>query len=174
MSRPQTVAIRRAGQADAGALRHLIAATIDACYPAAYPPRAVRFFKTFHSEEQVRARLRDGVTLVTDEAGRPIATGTLAGHDVFGVFVEPARQGRGWGRAIMAELERLAWADGHTEVDLSVSLPSRRFYEALGYEIVADRTIDVGEGQRLDYWEARKPLRPADGRDRRPVSDDAP
>jgi hypothetical protein len=43
-------------------------------------------------------------------------------------------------------------------VSLSVSLPSRRFYEALGYEIVEERSIDVGEGQRLDFWQAHKAL----------------
>ena len=45
-----------------------------------------------------------------------------------------------------------------SEVVLSVSLPSKRFYESLGFEIIEDRTIDVGEGQRLGYWEAKKTL----------------
>ena len=31
-------------------------------------------------------------------------------------------------------------------------------YESFGYEIVEDRSIDVGEGHRLDYWEAKKIL----------------
>jgi hypothetical protein len=43
-------------------------------------------------------------------------------------------------------------------VELSVSLPSRRFYENLGYELVEACSIDVGEGQRLDFWKARKML----------------
>jgi hypothetical protein len=43
-------------------------------------------------------------------------------------------------------------------VVLSVSLPSKGFYEALRYEILQEAHLDVGEGQRLDYWKARKVL----------------
>ncbi len=168
MDGSQTVVVRRAEERDAPALQRLIHETIDACYTAAYPPRAVEFFKTFHREEQIVERLRSGATLLAEEGDRAIATGSIVGHEILGVFVLPASQGRGWGRAIMAELEGLARADGHGEVSLSVSLPSRRFYETLGYEVVEERSIDVGEEQRLDYWEARKPLpRP---RQRRPTS----
>lgn len=55
----------------------------------------------------------------------------------------------------MQKLEEEAVTSGIREVVLSISLPSRRFYESLGYEIIEDHTIDVGAGQNLDYWEAK-------------------
>ena len=58
----------------------------------------------------------------------------------------------------MRELENEAKARGCTESELSVSLPSRGFYEGLGYEMLEECLIDVGEGQHLDFWKARKPL----------------
>jgi hypothetical protein len=76
-------------------LRGLMCETIDACYPAAYPPRAGRFFKAFHGERQIIERLRDGTTLLAEEAGQPIATGTIVGDEILGVFVRPTCQGRG-------------------------------------------------------------------------------
>jgi hypothetical protein len=58
----------------------------------------------------------------------------------------------------MQELERRAVAKGLTEIELSVSLPSRGFYEILGYQAIEDCDIDVGEGQRLCFWKAKKKL----------------
>jgi hypothetical protein len=58
----------------------------------------------------------------------------------------------------MHELEDRAKARGCTESELSVSLPSRGFYESLGYQMLEEGSIDVGEGQHLDFWKARKSL----------------
>ena len=58
----------------------------------------------------------------------------------------------------MERLEAAARAAGVTESVLSVSLPSKRFYEGLGYEIVEERSRHLGEGQRLDFWKAKKRL----------------
>ena len=60
----------------------------------------------------------------------------------------------------MQRLEDQARAEGVVESELSVSLPSLKFYQRLGYEIVEERSRDLGEGQRLDFWAARKTLTP--------------
>ena len=58
----------------------------------------------------------------------------------------------------MNALENEAGASGVTEIGLAVSLPSKRFYESLGYKIVEKKSADVGAGQRLDFWKAVKQL----------------
>jgi len=154
--------IRNFEPADLGAVHRLIQDTIDASYAAAYPPRAVAFFKAFHAEADILNRSRTGTVLVAEGSGGAlVATGSLVDGQIFGVFVRPDHQGAGLGRAVMRALEQAAVAAGQTEFVLSVSLPSRRFYERLGYEMVEPRSRDVGEGQRLDYWAARKSLTPA-------------
>ena len=60
----------------------------------------------------------------------------------------------------MQDLEEEARQRGVTETELSVSLPSKRFYEGLGYEMVEERSKDVGEGQQLNFWKAKKLLIP--------------
>jgi len=55
-------------------------------------------------------------------------------------------------------MPRIGKAKGFSEVTLSVSLPSRKFYENLEYEVLAECSLDVGEGHHLDYWPARKIL----------------
>jgi len=139
-------------------VRSLIHRTIDTCYPAAYPPRAVAFFKTFHSAEAIQERATAGHVVVVAEDDHIVATGAAVDGEITGVFVVPERQGEGLGSLVMDELEATSFLAGHRAVRLSVSLPSRGFYEGRGYHIIEDCSIDVGEGQLLEYWEAEKPL----------------
>ena len=158
MAEREVICIREFREDDAESIARLIHRTIDACYTDVYPRRAVEFFKRFHSRDGILERSRKGVILVAERNGNAIGTGAIVENEIYGVFVEPKMQGRGHGRAIMRVLETRAIAKGHREVVLSVSLPSRKFYEGLGYEILQEAHRDVGEGQRLDFWKARKLL----------------
>lgn len=143
---------------DAAAVHDLIGATIDACYPGHYSPRAVEFFKRFHSPEAITRRAEAGIVLVAEDGGGIVATGALVDGEIGTVFVLPRAQGAGVGAAMMGELERAAVRAGLRSVELDVSLPSRGFYERRGYRVIESRSIDVGEGETLDYWRAVKPL----------------
>ena len=158
MSKLHDAGIREFRESDLVPVRRLIHQTIDVCYSGVYPARAVQFFKEFHSEEKIMERHRNGNILVVEQDGNVIATGAIVGSDIFGVFVHPEFQHRGHGRVLMRELESRAKAKGCTESELSVSLPSRGFYESLGYEMLEECSTDVGEGQHLDFWKARKRL----------------
>ncbi len=150
--------IRPFGDADLGSLHRMICDTIDASYSGVYPVRAVQFFKEFHSEKRIMERAHAGEVLIIERGGSIVATGALVGNEILGVFVTLDNQGQGYGKTIMSELESRAKAKGLSEVVLSVSLPSRKFYENLQFEVLAERSIDVGEGQHLDYWPGRKTL----------------
>jgi len=153
------VALRGFRDTDGVAVHALIHRTIDACYPSAYPPRAVDFFKNFHSLEAIGNRASaDAVVVVEDDSGIVVATGACMGHEISGVFVAPEMQGNGLVALVMDELEAGVLAAGHRVARLDVSLPSRGFYERRGYVVVADRSIDLGGGQQLLYWEAEKSL----------------
>jgi GNAT superfamily N-acetyltransferase len=93
-------------------------------------------------------RLPTGLFLVGYVDGVPVATGAWRAHDpaepgyVFGdvelkrMYVIPAMQGRGYARAILAELERTARAEGHQRMVLTTGTPqvaANRFYLAGGY-----------------------------------------
>ncbi|MGV8080322.1 MAG: GNAT family N-acetyltransferase [Syntrophales bacterium] len=154
------IIIRPFHEAELPALHSMICDTIDASYSTAYPPRAVDFFKEHHSETRIAERSRKGevIVLIAEQDGSILATGSLVGSEIVGVFVRLDHQGRGFGKIIMDRLEGMATAKGLSEVGLSISLPSRMFYEHLGYEVHAERAIDVGEGQCLKYWQGRKAL----------------
>lgn len=157
----QNLTLRECRQSDVAAVRRLIHETIDRSYTGVYPPRALQSFREFHSEENIAERVRTGTVLVLEREGEIVATGSLVGNEICGVFVRASCQRCGYGRVVMRELEKRAEERGVEEVELSVSLPSRAFYEGLCYEITEECSMDVGEGQRLDYWRAKK--RPGKG-----------
>jgi putative acetyltransferase len=150
--------LRQFRESDLAPLARLIGETIAISYAEVYPPRAVEFFMDFHSEAKIADRGRAATTLVIEEKGELIATGSLVGSEILAVFVHPGWQKGGRGKALMQALENEAQANGITEIALSISLPSKRFYESLGYQVVEERSRDVGEGQRLDFWKAVKRL----------------
>ena len=150
--------IRQFSVSEVRAVCELIHHTIDVSYSPVYPPRAVQFFKEYHSETKIIERFTKGEIFVAQTDGKLIGTGTIVGVDIFGVFVHPDFQHHGLGKALMKELEEKAITNNINEVALNASLPSKRFYENLGYEIIEERTKDVGEGQQLRYWEAKKTL----------------
>jgi GNAT superfamily N-acetyltransferase len=158
------VKLRRSGSAEVSSIRRLIHATIDSSYVGVYPPRAVRYFKEFHSVDRIRERRAAGEVLVAEQDGRLVATGSIAGAEISGVFVIPPVQKHGVGGLIIDWLERDAELAGRGSVRLDVSLPSRGFYESRGYRLLESCSIDFGEGQRLDYWSAEKQLGVAPGR----------
>ncbi len=156
------IVIRPFREADMPAVHGMICDTIDASYSGIYPPRAVDFFKRHHSEERISERSGTGEVLVLAAKldGSILATGSLVGSEIVGVFVRRDRQGKGYGKTIMGRLEGMATAKGLPEIRLSISLPSRMFYQRLGYEALEERTMDVGEGQCLKYWVGKKALTP--------------
>jgi N-acetylglutamate synthase-like GNAT family acetyltransferase len=158
MRHSDDVSIRRFREPDLCQLVRLINETIGISYAEVYPPRAVQFLKDFHSEKKIADRSKTGTTLVIEENGELVATGSLVGGEIFAVFVLPRLQKGGRGKVLMKALENEARANGVMEIGLAILLPSRRFYESLDYNVVEEKSIDVREGQRLDFWKAVKQL----------------
>jgi len=150
--------IRLFHETDLEPLHEMICHTLCISYSGIYPARAVQFFKEHHSKKRIAERSAMGLVLIIERDGAILATGTLMENEIIAVFVYPNHQRQGYGRAIMTELEGRARTRGFSEVVLSISLPSRKFYEDLGYEVLAECALDVGEGQYLNYWPGRKSL----------------
>lgn len=152
------MSIRPVEPDDAQAVCDVIHATIDGIYTAIYPPRTVQFFKDFHSVDSIRERTLKGHVLVV--AADDVIVGTAASlkNRIFGMFVLPEYQRRGYGRDLMDALESRIKADGHTDAVLSMSLPSEGFYKSRGYVEFEEYSRDVGGGEMLVFSDARKRL----------------
>ncbi len=150
--------IREFQRVDLAALKSLVQKTIMTCYPGPYCPEAVRFFVSYHEEEAILRDATAGCTVVLDKAGRLLGTGTLVDDEIKRVFVAPAFQKQGFGRQILQHLEELAALQGTRIVRLDASLPSKTFYDRLGYVTVEAAFLPVENGRRLDFFKMRKTL----------------
>ena len=148
--------IRTFRETDLMFLKSMIHRTIAICYPGPYCMEAVRFFTNYHDEQAIRRDARAGCTIVLDRAGRTIGTGTLVGDEIKRVFVDPMAQRQGAGRRIMKYLEEKARSAGVAMVRLDASLPSKAFYDKLGYVTVEKTFLPVENGRRLDFFRMQK------------------
>ena len=159
MTNSTKISIREFHETDTKAVQQIIYRTIDTSYSPLYPPRAIEFFKEFHSHSKIMERHQNGKIFVVEKEGHIIGTGSFVNGEILGVFVNPSFQQQGYGKVLMRQLEKEAELNGYSEVSLSISLPSRKFYEDLDYTNIEECSIDVGNGESLDYWEAKKFLK---------------
>ena len=158
--------IRNSVSADVESIRRLIAATIESSYAGVCPPRAVQHFKEFHSADRILERQAAGDVLVAEQDGRLVATGSLVGAEISGVFVLPQLQRSGIGGQMMDRLEREAQLAGRDSIRLDVSLPSKGFYERRGYVRTGatepfpedDPRFGIPKVKGLRFVELAKPL----------------
>ena len=75
------------------------------------------------------------------------------------VYIDPQHQHRGIGQLIVKKLEQKAKSERLEKLDLSASLKSRRFWEAMGFVFVAEYFIPVANDKKLIYYEMAKTLK---------------
>lgn len=106
--------------------------------------------------KDVRRKLRVQPELfLVGTAGGEIVASVMAGYDghrgwIYYLAVAPDRRRRGYGRAIVAEAERLLRAAGCPKINLQVRTSNREvieFYRRLGY--AADEVVSLGK--RLEH-----------------------
>ena len=152
------ITVRQFAPEDAEALQRLIHFTVDACYPGHYPPEAIDHFKEYHSLETIARHAGKGLTIILEQDGDMIATGTWFREYIGRVFVLPAHQGRGLGLEIMRRLEQRARDNGDTHIHIEATPMAEPFYIKLGYRTLRNEFIPVANNQRLDYMYMEKRL----------------
>jgi len=128
------------------------------CYSDVYSKEAVRFYKDWHCDENVLKDANEGHTIVLEKDSRIIGTGTFVGDEIKRVFVEPAFQKYGFGKLIVQKLEGKALLAGVGVVKLDASLPSKKFYDSLGYVTLEKTFLEVENNEKLYYYKMEKSL----------------
>lgn len=158
MAKRTDIRIRRFSRSDLAAVKELIDNTIDICYPADYPKEAIQYFKQYHCEENISKGAAKGWTIVLEKNNRVIGTGTIIDNHIMRVFVNPKFQKRGLGKLIMNKLEDKAISSGVNKVKLDASLPSKTFYDTLGYKTREKTYVKLDNGKKLHYCKMNKGL----------------
>jgi N-acetylglutamate synthase-like GNAT family acetyltransferase len=160
------IRIRRFRRSDLPSVKELIDNTIDICYPAdpsaplraGYPKEAIQYFKQYHCDENILKGSAKGWTIVLENNTRVIGTGTIINNHIMRVFVNPKFQKRGLGKLIMNKLEDKAISSGARKVNLDASLPSKTFYDSLGYKTCEKTYVKLENNKKLHYYKMNKEL----------------
>jgi GNAT superfamily N-acetyltransferase len=122
---------------------------IDACLPSmtGVNGAARRLVHDKNTPERLWAELSAHACLVCEQAGRVVGLGCLAGDELKRLYVDPEQQGQDIGRALVAELERLARARSLDRLHLQSSPEAVPFWAALGYRVVGQEHLRHGEAE---------------------------
>lgn len=74
-------------------------------------------------------------------------------------YVHPDFSGKGIGKAIMNELEKIANSHSINYLEMDASINSKNFYERCGYQTVIKSTYTLKSGLQMDCYKMKKELR---------------
>ena len=130
--------------------------TIRTVYPHYYPSGAVAYFLAHHCVQNIETDIAAGsVWLCCDASGIAVGTVTVCGNELNRLFVLPAHQGKGYGRALLEFAEETIFSK-HAQIVLSASLPAKQIYLNRGYQTESYHMIETPEGDFLCYDEMIK------------------
>lgn len=150
--------LRKASINEVSKIQELIHRTINVSYAEFYDLKARNFAKKFHSIEEISNRIKSGNVVVITENHCLVATGASLGNKIFGVFVLPEKQRRGYGRRVMEGLERLLKSQGVDRIILDISLASFDFYKSLEYVVISESSIEIEDGSHFRLFSAEKDI----------------
>jgi citrate lyase synthetase len=158
-SKKEKIVLRHFEPFEIDLVKSLIYRTIDVCYSEVYDIESINHFKQHHSEQDILKDAERGHTIVLVRNRKIIGTGTFIYNTIKRVFIEPQAQRRGFGKKIIQRLELYALNDDVRSVKLHASLPSKPFYESLGYEVVEETHLEVDNHKKLYYYKMKKELK---------------
>lgn len=152
---------RRAGPADLPALWELRTRAIRATCAAHYPSDIIEAWCAAPPPAKLRPLLEAGGALVEEEDGRVAgyAILNLETGELDAAFVDPAYQGRGIARRLLAALDAMAMEHGLRRLFLSSSLNAVPVYERAGYVVLRREIYPHRSGLQLEsvYMEKELP-----------------
>jgi GNAT superfamily N-acetyltransferase len=152
---------RRADLADLHALWELRTRAIRASCAPHYPASVIEAWCAAPPPDKLPALLEAGGALVEEENGAVLgyAILNLETGELDAAFVDPAHQGRGIARRLLAALDAMAIERGLRRLFLSSSLNAVPAYERAGYVAVRREIYPHRSGIRLEsvYMEKMLP-----------------
>jgi citrate lyase synthetase len=130
--------IRHATSADATAISVVVITALRESNAQDYSPDIIEQVQRSFSPSAILHFLTQRQVYVACIDGHVVATGSLDRNIVRSVFVDPAHQGKGLGRRLMANLESVAAQSGMKMLRVPSSITAERFYLSLGFLKVRD------------------------------------
>ncbi|MDE6595880.1 MAG: GNAT family N-acetyltransferase [Oscillospiraceae bacterium] len=142
--------IRSAVLSESDIITERVRETIKAVYPKYYPAGAVDFFLAHHKPEKIASDIEAGKVYVIEQDGIIVGTVTIDGNGIERLFVEPSKQGNGYGGQLIDFAENMIFGYSET-VRLDSSLPAKSIYIKRGYKEKEYHKILTDPGDYLCY-----------------------
>ena len=98
--------IRKALPEDLPVVGEITRCTVQEVYPSYYPAGAVDFFLDWHRDEAILPDIQAGEVYLLWAGSEAVGTVTLHKDEITRLYVPRARQGRGYGRALLDFAEK--------------------------------------------------------------------
>ena len=142
--------IKRAANTDLESIINITHETLKEIYPRYYPKGAVDFFLAHHSAENIECDILLGNIFLLTVEGVPVGTVTIKNNEICRLFVLPAQQGKGYGRALLEYSEKEIFQVSE-RIRLDASLPAKKIYLRRGYREIESHAILTQSGDYLCY-----------------------
>lgn len=156
-----TVHYRKASAADREGIWRVHTAAIRQTCASHYSPQQIESWAGLLSPQSYdRALAEQELLVAVDEGGQVLGFGQLdlIKSEIEAIYVDPARGGRGIGRALLAALEQSARREGLQALQLAATLNAVGFYEQAGYRHGQDAVHRLPDGQELACIEMTRRL----------------
>jgi GNAT superfamily N-acetyltransferase len=130
--------IRNAMNADAPAISRIIIGTLRESNARDYSSAIIDQVEQSFSPPAILDLLARRQVFVATTDSHIVATASLDRDVVRSVFVDPAYQGKGIGRQLMAMIESIAIKEGVSLLRVPSSITAEGFYAALGFKKIRD------------------------------------
>ena len=122
----------------------------------------------FYSEKALHEQMEQHIEFIIVYDGvHPVGFASFGLHEprvykLHKIYVLPSQQGRGTGRFIIDQLEKAMKARDATALLLNVNRQNnaKSFYEKLGFTVIKEEDIDIGNGYFMNDYVMEKILMP--------------
>lgn len=136
---------------DLNIIKEITRATVSEVYPHYYSTGAVEFFLNHHSDDNIVNDISNNrVFLCVDSKQAAVGTVTIKNNEICRLFVLPAYQGNGYGKALM-DFAEAKISENYSEIKLGASLSAKGIYLKRGYKETGYNTIKTDNGDFLCY-----------------------
>lgn len=161
------LSIRKATPPDVALIREIAHQTWPVAYKEILSPQSLQYMLGyFYSEDALEKQIQEGQQFFIAELDNlPVGFGSVSLHapgtcKLNKLYVLPQQQKTGAGRALMDEAFRLAKTMNAAQLILNVNRnnPARFFYEKLGFSIIKEEDVDLGNGVVQEDYVMAKPV----------------
>lgn len=163
--------IRPATASDARTIRDLAEAVWWPTYrPILTEPQIQYMLDTIYDVQSIGSQIASGeqTYFIMLEGERPIGFASFsprkenpAIYKLHKLYCLPETKGKGYGSALLHEVEKAVHDAGKTILELNVNRynPAKGFYEKMGFTIAGEEDIDIGQGYWMNDFIMRKVLK---------------